>query len=100
MHWYDILGTLGVAFIVAAYAAVQSGKWASSRLSYSVVNLVGAILILISLTYNFNLASVIIEGFWILISLWGILNWFKSRRPERTEPTPGTTPDPHDSIQP
>jgi hypothetical protein len=37
--------------------------------------LVGALLILISLLYNFNLASAIIEVFWILISLWGIVNF-------------------------
>jgi hypothetical protein len=44
--------------------------------------LVGALLILISLLYNFNLASAIIEVFWILISLWGIVNWFRSRSSE------------------
>jgi len=82
MFWYDVLGTVGVAFIAIAFAAVQSGKLASSRLSYSVLNLVGAILILVSLLYNFNLASAIIEVFWILISLWGIVNWFRTRHSE------------------
>ena len=79
MFWYDVVGTVGVALIVIAFAAVQSGKLASTRLAYSVLNLVGAILILISLLFNFNLASAIIEVFWILISLWGIINWFRTK---------------------
>ncbi|MDA1027685.1 MAG: hypothetical protein O3B41_01345 [Bacteroidetes bacterium] len=80
MHWYDILGTLGVLSIIFAYAAVQSGRLAPTRLLYSMMNLIGAILILVSLAYNFNLASVVIEVFWILISVWGIVKWFQARR--------------------
>lgn len=80
MLWYDILGTLGVLSIILAYAAVQSGHLASTRLLYSMMNLIGAILILVSLAYNFNLASVVIEVFWILISVWGIVKWFQARR--------------------
>jgi hypothetical protein len=80
MQWYDILGTLGVMSIIVAFAAVQSGRLAPTRLSYSLMNLIGAILILVSLSFNFNLASVVIEIFWILISLWGIVSWIKTRR--------------------
>jgi len=80
MEWYDVVGTLGVAMIVVAFAAVQSGRLATKRLSYSLLNLVGASLILISLLYNFNLASMIIEVFWILISVWGIVNWIRARK--------------------
>lgn len=88
MMWYDVVGTIGVAFIIIAYAAVQAGKLATTKLIYSLMNLVGACLILWSLWYNFNMASVIIEGFWILISIWGIVNWVKAR---------STTSQQHDS---
>jgi len=86
--WYDIVGSVGVALIIIAYAMVQAGKMATTRLIYSLMNLIGACLILWSLTYNFNLASVIIEGFWILISIWGIVNWIRAR---------SAVPDPKDS---
>ena len=79
MAWYDIVGTVGVALIIVAYAAVQSRRLSSEELSYSLMNLFGAAMILVSLRYNFNLASVIIEVFWILISLWGIVLWLKHR---------------------
>lgn len=79
MAWYDIVGTIGVALIILAYAAVQARRMRSEQLSYSIINLMGAAMILVSLRYNFNLASVIIEIFWILISLWGIVLWFRHR---------------------
>lgn len=80
MAWYDVIGTIGVFLIIIAYAAVQSRRLESTRLVYSVTNLIGASMILVSLRYNFNLASVIIEFFWILISLWGIVLWLRGRR--------------------
>ena len=85
MAWFDIVGTIGVGLIIVAYAAVQGGRMKSGQLSYSITNLVGAAMILVSLRYNFNLASVIIEVFWILISVWGIVLWWK-RRSRNTEP--------------
>jgi len=80
MAWYDVIGTIGVFLIIIAYAAVQSRRLDSTTLVYSILNLIGASMILVSLRYNFNLASVIIEFFWILISLWGIVLWFRGRR--------------------
>jgi len=77
--WFDIIGTIGVALIILAYGAVQTRKMRSEQLSYSVMNLIGAAMILVSLRYSFNLASVVIEVFWILISLWGIVLWFRHR---------------------
>ncbi len=80
MHGYDIVGTIGVALIVVTYAGVQLRKMEVSSLAYSALNLLGAVMILASLAYNFNLASVVIEIFWIIISLWGIVVWIKSRK--------------------
>ncbi|MDE2997061.1 MAG: hypothetical protein OXT73_10060 [Bacteroidota bacterium] len=84
MAWFDIIGTIGVVLIILAYAAVQVRRMRSEQLSYSVINLVGAAMILVSLRYNFNLASFIIEVFWILISLWGIVLWFRHRNADTT----------------
>jgi len=70
--WYDILGTAGVAVIVVAYFLLQSGRLRSDQLAYSVMNGVGAVLILVSLYYDFNFPSFVVEFFWLLISLYGI----------------------------
>ena len=78
--WYDMLGTLGVAMILLCYFLIQIGKIDSDKLPYSVVNGLGASFILVSLYYEFNFASVLIEGFWVVISLIGIIRYFLNRR--------------------
>lgn len=70
--WYDILGTVGVGVIILAYILLQIGRLRSDQLMYSLMNAVGATLILISLYYSFNFPSFVVEFFWLLISLFGI----------------------------
>lgn len=74
MHyaWYDILGTAGVAIIILTYVLLQIEKVRSDQVLYSLLNAAGAALILISLYYDFNFPSFIVEFFWLLISLFGI----------------------------
>ncbi|NKB77117.1 MAG: hypothetical protein GKR96_08735 [Gammaproteobacteria bacterium] len=78
--WYDLLGTLGVAMILFCYLLIQIGRIDSEKLTFSVVNGIGASLILVSLYYEFNFASVLIEGFWVVISLIGVGRYFYRRR--------------------
>jgi hypothetical protein len=79
---YDIVGFVGAAVFVGAYFANQQ-RWLSSEdWRYPFANLIGAVLILISLFYEWNFPSVVIEVFWAFISLYGIA---KSRR-ERAAP--------------
>jgi hypothetical protein len=77
--WYDILGTLGVAVIILTYVLLQIGRVRSEQLVYSVLNAVGAALILVSLYFAFNFPSFVVEFFWLLISLFGIGKYFLSR---------------------
>ena len=77
--WYDILGTVGVAVIVLTYGLLQLERIRSDQLSYSLLNAAGALLILISLFYTFNLPSFIVEFFWLLISLFGIAKYLFRR---------------------
>ena len=77
--WYDIIGTFGVGVIVVTYLLLQLGRIKSEQLVYSLLNGVGAALILISLYYDFNLPSVIVEAFWLVISIFGILKYLVAR---------------------
>lgn len=72
MRWYDIVGTLGVAVIIITYVLLQIERVRSDQLSYSLLNAVGAALILVSLYFDFNFPSLVVEFFWLLISLFGI----------------------------
>ena len=75
MSWYDILGTLGVAIIILTYILLQIERVRSDQLIYSLLNAIGAALILVSLYFDFNLPSVVVEFFWLVISLFGIGKW-------------------------
>lgn len=70
--WYDIIGSVGVAIIIFAYVLLQIERLRSDELTYSLLNAVGATLILISLCYSFNFPSFVVEFFWLVISLFGI----------------------------
>jgi len=69
---YQVIGFVGMIFIIYAYFLLQVGKYDSKSLQFQYINLIGAILLLISLCVHFNLGSFIIEVFWILITLYGI----------------------------
>ena len=76
----DAIGSFGALAVVAAYFATQMRMMNSDDLAFPVINLLGSILIVYSLVHNFNLASMLIEGFWILISIIGIIQYFRLRR--------------------
>ena len=76
LAWYNIVGTIGVATIVITYLLLQTGRLRSDSLYYSLMNGVGAVLILISLYFEFNFPSFVVEFFWLLISLFGIAKYF------------------------
>jgi len=78
----DAIGMLGTLLVVLAYCLLQLELTDPKTLGYNVTNLLGAIFLLISLCFNFNLASFVIEVFWIGASLLGL--WKYWRRPSST----------------
>jgi len=84
--WYDFIGNLGVFFLLLAYLMLQLKKLSSDHLSYSLLNGLGAIFIGISLLFEFNLSAFVIEVFWLLISIMGVIGYYRSsRRPALAE---------------
>ncbi len=73
------VGLVGSAMVIVAYFSNQQGWMSSSGLRYSLANLVGASLILFSLTQTWNLPAAVMEGFWAAISLNGIVRWMRAR---------------------
>lgn len=76
----DGIGLLGVGAILVAYFLLQASRMKVTDLRYSVLNGVGALLILYSLLFNWNTASVVIEIFWFSISLYGVIQRWKERK--------------------
>ncbi len=68
----DIIGYCGVALVVGTYFLSQVGKMDSTRALYPALNAIGALLILYSLIHRPNPPSIVIEFFWLAISLVGL----------------------------
>lgn len=79
-HLFDLAGFIGVLLIVVAYLLLQLDKLPSSSPRYSLLNAVGALLIIVSLIFAFNLSAFIVEVFWFLISLLGLWRSLISRK--------------------
>ena len=73
----DLLGNIGVVLLMVAYLLLQLNKLRSDELIYSVLNAIGAGLIVLSLLVNFNLSALLMEVFWVLISFIGIYRYFR-----------------------
>jgi hypothetical protein len=73
----DFLGNVGVVLIIIDYLLLQLNRVSSNSLSYSLLNAIGASLIIISLLFNFNLSAFIMEAIWVVISLFGLYRYFR-----------------------
>lgn len=78
-RWFDLAGNIGVVLMVVAYLLLQLEKLSSSALSYLLLNAVGAIMVMVSLMFRFNLSAFLMEVFWLLISLYGLAKLLFSR---------------------
>ena len=77
MHWPDAVGLLGVLMILLAYFLLQSGHLRGDALPHQLLNAAGALLVLVSLLYAFNLSAFLMEAAWLAVSIYGM---FRGRR--------------------
>ena len=89
----DAVGFLGVALLIGAYAALQTGKLSAAAPLYSAANAAAAVLIGFSLLYSFNAASMVIEIFWFGISCVGLYRSLRQRRSSKAGQKDGTSPE-------
>lgn len=68
----NIIGVTGALLILLAYFLLSIDKISSTEKRYHLLNLFGAIGILISLFWYWNLATLIMETAWISVSLYGL----------------------------
>lgn len=86
MSWPDGLGVVGVLLILAAYAGATSGRLDPRQAPALLLNLSGALLILLSLWFDFNLSAALMEGAWAMVALIGLARLW--RRPKSGRLTP------------
>ena len=80
LDFFDLAGFIGVLLIVVTYLLLQLDKLQSSSPRYSLLNAAGALLIIVSLVFKFNLSAFIVEVFWFLISLLGLWRSLGARK--------------------
>lgn len=68
----DVAGIIGATIVIVAYFGTQQRWFSADDWPFPLTNLVGAGFIVVSLISHWNLASFVIEVFWILISLYGL----------------------------
>jgi hypothetical protein len=81
---FDLAGFVGVLLIVISYLLLQLEKLPSSSPRYSLLNAVGALLIMVSLIFAFNFSAFVVEAFWFLISLLGLWKALRTRKHSNT----------------
>ncbi len=82
--WYDVVGSVGVFTIISTYILLQAERLKSESLTYSLLNGLGACLIIFSLFYSFNFSAFVVELLWVFISVYGIVKYFWKKNQPRT----------------
>lgn len=68
----QFIGLVGFITYMAGFAGQQFGLIHGDSRAFSIINIVAATLVLVSLTEAFNLASALIQVSWITIGLIGL----------------------------
>ena len=75
----DFIGYIGVALLIVTYALLQTDRIDLNGLWYSFKNMIVAVLVTVSLLYTMNNASKVIEVFWFIISVYGLIQYSKRK---------------------
>lgn len=73
------VGLIGSAIFIAAFAYANIARMMDKRL-FNAMNLLGSILLLISLSVDFNLPAMVLESAWGVIALVGLVAAIRGRR--------------------
>ncbi|MGB3165695.1 MAG: permease [Alteraurantiacibacter sp.] len=75
---YSIVGFAGTACIIGAYFYLTAVEKPSAWVLHG-TNLTGAALLTISLLVHTNWPSLVLEGFWAAIAVWGLAKAWRGR---------------------
>ena len=76
---YSLIGFVGTACIIGAYAYLTYKDEPNPYVLHG-TNLAGAALLTISLLVHTNWPSLVLEGFWAAIAIWGLTKAFRARK--------------------
>ena len=76
----NLIGNIGVVCFLVAYFCLQKGWLSHNSGRYLLLNLIGSLLVIVSLLVYWNLPAFLLEAAWALISIYGIYKHLYSRR--------------------
>ena len=79
LDWATLIGFVGMGCIVAAYFYLTAKDEPNPFVLHG-TNLTGAALLTVSLLVHTNWPSLVLEGFWAAIAIWGLAKAFRARR--------------------
>lgn len=83
IDWPTITGIVGTLLVLLAFFLLQARKLHGNGAVYQLLNAIGAAAIIVSLFHQFNLASMVLEIAWLLISLYGLAVGIRHQRAAR-----------------
>lgn len=84
LFWHDWAGYIGVVLVLLAFLLLQAHKLHGNGLTYQLMNVFGALGVLLSLVFgSFNTSAFVMEAVWLLISIYGIVRGLRLRREKR-----------------
>jgi hypothetical protein len=75
---YTVCGIVGAGCFIVAYLATIRGRMEPRGWRFPALNLLGAVLVLVSLIDEWNLPSVVLECFWGAISIYGLMRCLRA----------------------
>ena len=75
----NIVGLVGSLIFIAAFAYANAAQ-SFDKLWFNLANLIGAVLLLWSLSVHFNLAAFVLEVAWAVIAVIGLIGAVRQRR--------------------
>ncbi|MGB3553245.1 MAG: hypothetical protein WBA25_01240 [Jannaschia sp.] len=84
----QLLGFAGAGLYILNYATVTLRLSDTESVGYFLRNLAAALMVLLSLGHAFNAAALVIQVFFIAVSLCGIATRLRRSRPARAPVTP------------
>ncbi|TRD12413.1 permease [Erythrobacter insulae] len=84
LDWASYIGFIGTACIIGAYAYLTYVEQPNPFILHS-TNLMGAALLTVSLIVHTNWPSLVLEGFWAAIAIFGLRKALRASRRRKTE---------------
>jgi hypothetical protein len=77
----EIAQVIGAVFVLAAFAALQFGRWRPDSLAYLVANVIGAGILAVAAAIGGDPGFLLLEGVWTIVSLWSLVQKLRGRAP-------------------